>query len=93
MVLGVLAGEAAAGQIALENNLVPAHRNLVSLGSNDTYGRLAYRSAAVAQGWLNPSVNGVDQVFANMMREVVEGRAIETSAASDAEERLQLEYN
>ena len=93
LVLSVLASEAAAAQIATANDLVPAHRNQVALGSNDTYGRLTYRSAAVARGWLNPVSSGVDSVFANMMREVVEGRAVETSAASDAEERLQLEYN
>lgn len=92
-VLGVIASENAAARIALANDLVPVHRTLVAAGSNDTYGRLAYRSAAIAYGWLSPRPQAVDDIFTNMLRDVTEGRSTEASAASDAEVRLQLEYN
>lgn len=92
-VMGVLSSQQYAEQIALDNNLVPASRASVAAGSNDTYGRLAYRSAAIAYGWLSPSQLVVSNIFTTMTRDVTEGRFNETGATADALERLQVEYN
>ena len=92
-VMSVLASQDIAGRIATDNNLVPVTRTLVSGGSNDTYGRLAYRSAAISYGWLSPQSAVIDGIFTTLMRDVTEGRFNESQATTDAIGRLQLEYN
>ena len=92
-VMSVLGSPSLASRIAADNDLAPAHRNLLSEGSNDTYGRLYYQSAVISQGWLNPPRTTVDSIFTTMTRDVVEGRASESQSAVDAIGRLQLEYN
>lgn len=92
-VMATLASPQYAERIALENNLTPVLRDTIGRGSNDTYGRLTYRSAAIAYGWLNPSRSAVDSIFTTMLRDVTEGRFDESQAAADALGRLELEYN
>lgn len=92
-VMATLASPQYAERIALENNLTPVLRDTIGRGSNDTYGRLTYRSAAIAYGWLNPARPAVDTIFTTMIRDVTEGRFDESQAANDALGRLELEYN
>ncbi len=92
-VMSVLASADNAKRIAVGTGLVPASRSAVSAGSNDTYGRLAYRSAPIAYGWLNPARSRVDSVLTTLMRDVTEGRFTEEQATTDAIGRLELEYN
>lgn len=87
-----LGGANIAGEIARRNNLVPAFRSLVMLGSNDTYGRVAYQSASIALGWLNPDLVATDNIFKTMTQDINENRNSVGGAASDATTRLRNEY-
>lgn len=93
IVLRDLAGAQLSKRIADAYNLVPALRSLVSAGSNDTYGRLSYTSASITYGWLNPNLAGTKNVFDTMVRDINENRNDINGAVSDAEDRLELEYN
>ncbi|MEK7639022.1 MAG: hypothetical protein AAB388_02580 [Patescibacteria group bacterium] len=79
--------------LALAADMVPAYREAIAAGSNDTYGRLTFMSAAVAYGWLNPDINATNDILETMTRDINENRRDVTSAANDAVRRLQLEYN
>ena len=87
-----LAGATVATEIAIRNNLVPAYRNAVLQGSNDTFGRLNYKSAAVALGWLNPDLSASNQIFSTMTQDINENRRDLDSAVLDASKRLGNEY-
>jgi ABC-type glycerol-3-phosphate transport system substrate-binding protein len=80
-------------KIAQLNNMVPTLRGSVSAGSNDNYGRLTYKSAVVAYGWLNPRQETVNTIFTTLTQDMNENRRDITSAVKDAIERLKLEYN
>lgn len=83
-----LGSPAVAGKIAKESDMVPAARSLVSAGSNDTYGRVAYQSASIALGWLNPDLVEADRIFETMVQDVNENRSDVSRAATDASSRL-----
>ncbi len=93
IVLRDLASADISKQIADTYNLVPALRSLVAAGSNDTYGRLNYTSAAITYGWLNPDLAGTNTIFETMVRDINENRNDVGGAVTDAEDRLELEYN
>lgn len=92
-VMSLLAGSSYAERIAVDNNLAPVLRDSITRGSNDNYGRLTYRSAAIAYGWLSPARPTVDNIFSTMVRDVIENRLNESEAADDALGRLEIEYN
>lgn len=93
IVLSGLSQTTALEKLASYYNLVPALRSSVAVGSNDTYGRITYKSASVAYGWLNPNRPGTDNAFTTMTRDITENRSDVSSAITDALERLELEYN
>jgi ABC-type glycerol-3-phosphate transport system substrate-binding protein len=80
-------------KIAQLYNMVPVLRGSVSAGSNDTYARLTYKSAAVAYGWLSPKQEAVNAIFTTMTQDMNENRRDITGAVTDALGRLKLEYN
>jgi ABC-type glycerol-3-phosphate transport system substrate-binding protein len=80
-------------KIATAYGMVPVLRSAVSAGSNDTYGRLAYKSAGVAFGWLSPKQSVVDDIFTTMTQDLNENRHDLGAAVSDVLGRLKLEYN
>lgn len=81
--------------IAIANNysMVPTKRSLIALGSNDTFGRLSYRSAPITYGWLNPDRSTVDGIFMEMVSDVSENRNDVKSATDDAEQKLREIYD
>ncbi len=91
-VINTLAGGATSKRIADEYRLVPAFRSQVSEGSNDRYGRITYKSATVAYGWLNPPRPATDTIFSTLLQDVNENRQVIDSAVLDALNRLQIEY-
>ena len=92
-VMGELSSQGNVSKLAQAYNIVPAQRTLVSAGSNDTYGQIAYKSAAVAYGWLNPQRRATDTILQTLLQDVIENRTGQTEAVSDAIGRLELEYN
>jgi ABC-type glycerol-3-phosphate transport system substrate-binding protein len=81
-----------ADAIAINSNMVPVYRASLGVGSNDTFGRVAYRSAPIARGWLNPNKAQVDEVFQTMTQDINENRRDISGAVSDASGRLQGLY-
>ncbi|MCA9360897.1 carbohydrate ABC transporter substrate-binding protein [Candidatus Nomurabacteria bacterium] len=86
------AGATIANRIAVESNMVPAYRSTVALGSNNLYGRVAYKSASIALGWLNPELSASNQILATMTQDINENRRDLDGAVSDAASRLGNEY-
>lgn len=78
--------------IANNSNMAPVYTALVTAGSNDTYGRIYYKSAGIAYGWLNPDVARSKQIFETMARDINENRRSASEAADDAIGRLSAEY-
>ena len=78
--------------IAIQSGMTPAFRTSLSAGSNDRYGRVAYRSAAIARGWLNPDKAQVDSIFQSLTQDINENRSDLSSAVKDATDRLEAAY-
>jgi hypothetical protein len=93
VVMKDLSSKSASEKLAQYYNMVPANRESVSAGSNDNYGRLTYKSAGVAYGWLSPKQEAVHTIFTTMTQDINENRRDDQGAVVDALGRLQLEYN
>jgi hypothetical protein len=83
---------AVADSIAVNSGMVPVTRQTVGAGSNTTFGRIAYQSAGIAYGWLNPDLENTDAIFATMMQDINENRRSLDESINDALQRLRLEY-
>ena len=69
-------------------NMAPAHRSTLNAGSNDQYGRITYRSSIVARGWLNPDPSRTNDIFTQMVEDVLSNRFRPSDSANDAVSRL-----
>lgn len=92
IVMQSLGSSQTADSLAQKNRLVPTTRSSVATGSNDTYGRIAYKSATVAYGWLSPRQPAVAEIFTAMTRDINENRSDIMGASYDVLGKLQLEY-
>lgn len=81
-----------AATIAVDSGLAPASRQAISAGTNDTYGRVAFASAGIAYGWLNPNPQQAEQTFATMTIDVNENRRSLDQSISDGLDRLERSY-
>lgn len=81
-----------ADKIAIASDMVPVYRDSVSAGSNDTYGRITYKSASIALGWLNPDLAETDDIFEKMTQDINENRRTLEEAVADVTTRLEGEY-
>lgn len=88
-----LGGLADLEKIATAYNMVPAARTLVARGSNDTYGRITYKSAGIAFGWLSPKRAATDEILSSTIRDVVENRTDAVNAVADTLQLFEIEYN
>lgn len=93
LVLSKLGSKEVSEKIALGYAMVPAYKESVSAGSNDTFGRVAFSSAPISYGWLSPSENASREVFTKMMQDLNENRADLSSVVNDVLGRLEVEYN
>jgi ABC-type glycerol-3-phosphate transport system substrate-binding protein len=91
-VMSSFSNQSIADAIAISSNMTPVFRASLSAGSNDTYGRAAYRSASIARGWLNPNKAQVDSIFQTMTQDINENRRDLSEAVSDATGRLEITY-
>jgi ABC-type glycerol-3-phosphate transport system substrate-binding protein len=73
-------------------NMAPAHRSTLTAGSNDRYGRISYQSSIVARGWLSPSPTQTNEIFGQMVEDVLSNRARPSESANDAVSRLSELY-
>lgn len=92
VVMGDLGSQAKASEIAVRSNMAPAYRAAIAAGSNDIYGRVIFKSAAIAAGWLNPSLEAANDIFEQMTEDINENRRDVSGAVTDASSRLAEEY-
>ncbi len=90
--LQALGSATVSNKIAQISGMAPARRASIVAGSNDKYGRVAYSSASIALGWLNPRYEEADSAFDIMTRDINENRRDISGAISDITERLQDAY-
>jgi len=64
--------------------MAPAYRSLLTASSNDQYGRIIYSSAVVARGWLSPKPTITNDIFTQMVEDVLANRHRPGEAANDA---------
>jgi len=92
-VIITLRSDASVLALAEEVNMVPLKRRLVSNNSNDLYMRVAYRSAPIAYGWLNPDLTEVDSIFSDTVNDINENRSEVGTGARTAEEKISKLYD
>ena len=73
-------------------NMAPAHRTTLTAGSNDQYGRISYKASIVGRGWLNPDIVRTNDIFSQMVEDVLSNRYRPSDSASDAVSRLSEIY-
>ena len=72
--------------------MAPAYRSLLTASSNDQYGRIIYSSAVVARGWLNPKLSVTNDIFVQMIEDILALRSRPGEATRDAVGRLSAVY-
>lgn len=73
-------------------NLAPVRRDLVAAGASSPYRAIMLQSALIARTWLDPDPEESDNIFLQMVEDVVSNRARVSAAVGDAINRLVLEY-
>ena len=73
-------------------HMAPAHRTTLNAGSNGQYGRVTYRTSIVARGWLNPDPAKTNDIFMQMVEDVLSNRYRPSDSTNDAITRLQQAY-
>jgi ABC-type glycerol-3-phosphate transport system substrate-binding protein len=81
-----------AEQLATNLSMAPVNRSVLSKGSNDEYGRVIYSAAPVARGWLSPEPQVANDIFTQMVEDVLANRSRPSDAAVDAVGRLRNVY-
>ncbi len=87
-----LAGSDVAKRVAEGAGMSPVQRELVSAGSSDVYGRIAYLSAVYARGWLSPDRTKLDGLLEKTLGDITANRSEVGTAATDAMEEIGLLY-
>lgn len=65
----------------------PARRDLLT-AQDDPFLDVYYRAALIAQGWYSPQLDITEEIFSDMVEDVVAGRETAEEAIDDAERRL-----
>lgn len=72
--------------------LAPAHRSSLSQAQSDPVRQTIFTQALIARGWLDPDPEDSDEIFRQMVEDVVSGRSPVGSASSDTSRRLELAF-
>ncbi|MEK7150021.1 MAG: extracellular solute-binding protein [Patescibacteria group bacterium] len=70
------------------SGLPPARRDLLSAGSNDSFGNIFYTSAIISKGWLDPNKDKTDSIFQDMIESTLSGKSRLSEAVSRADEEM-----
>ncbi len=87
---GLLSGGDFASKFAIAEGVAPARRDLLKIKPTDAYSPIFYDSALYARSWLDPSPNGTDNIFRNMVDGVLSNNVTVENAISDANSKLGL---
>lgn len=85
---------AAAPTLALSESLglAPAHRASLAQPQANPLRQTIFTEALSARGWLDPDPEDSDEIFSQMVEDVVSGRSAIGSATSDTIRRLELAF-
>lgn len=73
-------------------NMASPRRDVVAAGDGSPYRNAMLKSALIARTWLNPNPEATENIFRQMVEDVVSNRSRIGQAVSDAINRLVLEY-
>lgn len=77
------------GALAGQMNIPPVRRDLLAVGQTDAVLSVLYDAALISRAWHDPSPRETDQIFSNMMDDVVSGRFKISQALSTAQSAFQ----
>ena len=85
-----LAGKSFAESFAAASSLPPVRRDLLAEKPKnaDAFTSVFYDSALISQGWLDPRPQETEEIFSEMVRNVLSGRSTVSSAISEAHEAI-----
>jgi ABC-type glycerol-3-phosphate transport system substrate-binding protein len=92
-IIKILSSKEQSEKIVSAARMAPTLKSSLAAGSNDIYGRVAYKSASIAYAWLNPNITQSNAIFKTMTEDINENRSSVTNATGDVIDRLELEYN
>lgn len=88
----VLGNSANAPAIVAPLNMAPVRRELIAKGDENLYRKIILQSALTARAWLDPKADTSDDIFMQMIEDVVSNRERISDAVSDAIDRLIIAY-
>ena len=68
----------------------PARRDLLAIKKTDAFSPIFYNSALYAKSWLDPSPKDTDNIFRNMVENVLSSNLTADNAVKDASDKLYL---
>lgn len=90
--LAVLANPTNTAKIAGELSLSPAHRSTLSTSAPDAMSQTRFNQSLIARGWLDPGAEASQEIFGQMIDDVISGRSQIGTASSDTIRRLELAF-
>lgn len=72
---------------------VPARRDLLAVKQSDAFSPIFYSSALIGSSWLDPATAGSDDIFRNMIDNVLSNNMTATQSIKDANGKLNLLFN
>lgn len=88
----VLASDANTATVANELGMAPTQRATLASGADDAVRQTIFSQALIARGWLDPGEDKSDNVFSQMVDDVVSGRSKVNAAVVDTIKRLELVF-
>lgn len=89
-VAGILANGPFAGEFANALLIAPARRDLLAAKPTDAYFPIFYNSALFAKTWLDPLPTDTNDIFKNMVENVLSNNLSADSSVLDASNKLEL---
>jgi ABC-type glycerol-3-phosphate transport system substrate-binding protein len=71
-------------------NVVPARRDLLAVKQTDAYSPIFYSSALYGASWLDPSESDTDNIFRNMIKNVLSNNMNPREAITDSSAKLDI---
>ena len=73
--------------------VVPARRDLLAVKQTDSYSPIFYSSALFSTSWLDPSTSNTDDIFQNMVENVLSNNMTTSEAIKDASSKINFLFN
>lgn len=88
----VLTNKSNAKALSEALSMAPARRDAIAVGSDNPFRKVVLQSALIVRAWLDPEKSKSEDVFRQMVEDVVSNRARVGGAVKDAIDRLKLAF-